>query len=117
MTMVAGARLADGVLIAADCRVTWEAPTGPLHTDDAQKLIKIGSSTMLGYAGDLTTVNYLLPHIYWTLRQPRRRDDAVTVRRSTVSARSPRAITPSLDRPSPLHGCGKRQGTGGSPPS
>jgi hypothetical protein len=81
MTMVAGARLVDGVLIAADCRITWETPKGFLHTDDAQKLIRVGDSTVLGYAGHLTTVNYLLPHIYATLRQPRRRGDAIAVRR------------------------------------
>ena len=82
MTMVAGARLADGVLIGADCRITWQYPNGTLlHTDDAQKLIKIGDSTVLGYAGHVDTVNFFLPHIYWTLRQPRRRRDGVSVRR------------------------------------
>src|SRR5262245_36316783 len=79
MTLVIGTLLDDGAMLAADCRVTWTGPSGPVYTDVAQKLIKFSSAPahLFGFAGDLPTVQLLLPHI--AAQFERRRTDAMSV--------------------------------------
>jgi hypothetical protein len=79
MTVVAGALLPDGAMIAADCRISWRSPKGALHTDTAIKLVKLGTATIVGYSGDVQTVQYLLPHLLQGL--DRRRTDPISIAR------------------------------------
>ena len=51
MSVVAGVSLLDGVLIGADCRITYD-DTVTTYRDELQKLIPIGSYTAVGLTGD-----------------------------------------------------------------
>lgn len=75
MTVVAGFLGADGVLLGADCRVTVKLPRGEFVSDCAQKIIKLGPSSAIGYSGDVSTVAELLANI-WPERGRRRLDPA-----------------------------------------
>jgi hypothetical protein len=59
VSVVAGVSLLDGVLIGADCRITYDG-TPPTYRDELQKLIPIGSHTAIGLTGDIRTAAELL---------------------------------------------------------
>lgn len=59
MSVVAGVSLLDGVLIGADCRITYDG-AGPTYRDELQKIIPIGSHTAIGLTGDIRTAAGLL---------------------------------------------------------
>jgi hypothetical protein len=60
MSVVAGCSMLDGVLLAADCRVTLERSGRPdIHIDNAQKLFSLTESTSLAYVGDVMAASHL----------------------------------------------------------
>jgi hypothetical protein len=75
--MLAGALLPDGAIIASDCRVSWVSDKGVVHTDYAQKIVRLGEASALAYSGDIETFHYLLPHIARRVRL--RRSDPVSL--------------------------------------
>ena len=81
MTLVAGVLLPDGVLLAADCRLTVEFPSRPRFVvDDVQKVAPLGESTAMGFSGDLRSVSYLFGQLFGPPGQGRRLD-GVSIRR------------------------------------
>jgi hypothetical protein len=58
MSVVAGCSLLDGVILGADCRVTFQ-PQGT-YRDTLQKLVFISNHTVLGFVGDVSTAAHLL---------------------------------------------------------
>ena len=82
MTLVVSSHTVDGVLMAADCRLTVQRPGGgpPFVADDAMKLISLGDRSCIGYSGDLQTVALLLGQLLSKERRPRRLDP-VSIRR------------------------------------
>ena len=81
MTVIAGALTADGVLLAADCRLSWRRGTVMAVADDAQKIIPLGSQTVLGFSGDVQTVAALMEQLFAPQQLERRRFDGVSVKR------------------------------------
>src|ERR1035437_927096 len=49
MSVVAGVSLLDGVLIGADCRMTFSQSGRKTYRDIVQKIIAIGPYTVLGF--------------------------------------------------------------------
>jgi len=49
MSVVAGVSLLDGVLIGADCRMTFSPPGRKTYRDTVQKIIAIGPHTVIGF--------------------------------------------------------------------
>src|SRR5260221_852433 len=78
MTMIAGCVLPDGVLMAADCRISWAGL--PFASDEAIKLVKLGDANVVGYAGDVRTMSWLLGHLLGP-QLSHRRTDPVSVSR------------------------------------
>ncbi len=78
MTIVAGYLPPDGALLGADCRVTMQGRGGPICTDVAQKIIKLGPASAIGYSGDILAVASLLANLWREL--PRRRSDPLSLR-------------------------------------
>lgn len=64
MTAVAGCLTPDAVFVGADCRVTWTKGGQEFITDDAAKLIRLGPSSVMGYAGDVQTIAWLLGELF-----------------------------------------------------
>jgi hypothetical protein len=60
MSVVAGISLLDGVLIGADCRITIESAGKTTYRDTVQKLIPIGTHTVIGFVGWVPTAAKLL---------------------------------------------------------
>jgi hypothetical protein len=61
MSVVAGCSLLDGVLLAADCRVTFEvSPKQFYYTDNAQKLFTCTPRLSIGFVGDVKIASDLL---------------------------------------------------------
>jgi len=60
MSVVAGVSLLDGVLIGADCRITYDKGGTRTHRDELQKLIPIGKHTVIGLTGHIATAAKLL---------------------------------------------------------
>jgi hypothetical protein len=60
MSVVAGVSLLDGVLIGADCRMTYESGCTKTHRDELQKIIPIGTHTVIGFVGWVPTAANLL---------------------------------------------------------
>lgn len=60
MSVVAGCSLLDGVILGADCRVTFKGRGGPTHRDTLQKLIFLTDHIAVGLTGDITTAAILL---------------------------------------------------------
>jgi hypothetical protein len=79
MTVIAGASLFKGVILLSDTRATLRAPgKRDIHRDDAQKLIQLTNSTVIGFCGDLRTASFLIASAIRQL-QSRRRKDAVSL--------------------------------------
>lgn len=75
MSVVAGCLLFDGVLLAADSRVTFPRSGSPdVHVDYAQKLFAIAPGTALGYVGNITAAALLLERLFAQISQRRRVD-------------------------------------------
>jgi hypothetical protein len=60
MSAVAGVSLLDGVLIGADCRMTFKHPGKTTYRDTVQKIIQIGPHTVIGFVGLVPTAAELL---------------------------------------------------------
>jgi hypothetical protein len=61
MSVVAGCTLFDGVLLAADCRITFPMASSRLYyTDNAQKLFPLTPTTAIGFVGNLNIASSLL---------------------------------------------------------
>jgi hypothetical protein len=60
MSVVAGVSLLDGVLIGADCRITYGEGDTRTYRDELQKLIPIGKHTVIGLTGNIATASKLL---------------------------------------------------------
>lgn len=61
MSVVAGCSLLDGVILGADCRVTYKDTRGGLtYRDTVQKLITITPQNAIGFVGDITTASDLI---------------------------------------------------------
>jgi hypothetical protein len=58
MSVVAACSLLDGLILGADCRVTF--PTQRTYRDTLQKLVFITDHTVLGFVGDVSTAVHLL---------------------------------------------------------
>lgn len=75
MSVVAGCLLFDGVLLAADSRVTFPRPSfSDVHVDYAQKLFAVAPGTALGYVGSITVASLLLRELFAQISQRRRVD-------------------------------------------
>jgi len=74
MSVVAGVSLIDGVLIGADCRITIENAGITTYRDTVQKLIPIGTNTVIGFVGWVPTAATLLQAM---LKARRSRRDAI----------------------------------------
>ena len=75
MTVVAGVSLLNGVIIAADCRLTVKSPgKADIHSDTLQKLIPLTSTSVLGFCGDVGTAALILREMRRQLRFRKRRD-------------------------------------------
>ena len=61
MSVVAGVSLFNGVLLAADARITFTGPTGLQYADVAQKLFVISPGTALGFvSNDIRVASLML---------------------------------------------------------
>lgn len=79
MSVVAGCSLFDGVLLAADCRVTIQRQQVPdVHLDCAQKIFPLTPNTVLGFVGDVGAASLLIREMWRQLRK-RKRQDAISL--------------------------------------
>lgn len=79
MSVVAGCSLFDGVLLAADCRVTIQRLGYPdVHLDCAQKIFPLTPNTVLGFVGSVEAASLLLREMWRQLRK-RQRQDAISL--------------------------------------
>ncbi len=61
MSVVAGCSLLDGVILGADCRVTYDHARGiRTYRDDLQKLFAITPQNAIGFVGDVATATDLI---------------------------------------------------------
>jgi hypothetical protein len=61
MSVVAGCLLLDGVLLAADARITYSNAGGlKVYVDNAQKILAFGPATALGFVGNVRTASALI---------------------------------------------------------
>lgn len=64
MSVVAGCSLFDGVLLAADCRVTvTRGRTREVYSDNVQKVFGVLPHTAVGFVGDCGAAAFILPHL------------------------------------------------------
>lgn len=64
MSVVAGCLLLDGVLIAADTRISYPKADGSqIHVDNAIKLLPYAPGTVIGYVGHVETAAALFTHL------------------------------------------------------
>lgn len=63
MTMVAGCRFQDGVVIIADSRVTWERSTTNIYSDSAQKILFLERWLTVAFAGNVDLANHIVREI------------------------------------------------------
>ena len=79
MSVVAGCSLFDGVLLAADCRVTVPRRGAPdVHLDCAQKIFPLTPNAAIGFVGNVRAASMLLQ---WTFRRlpTRQRQDPISL--------------------------------------
>jgi len=75
MSVVAGISMFDGLLLAADCRLTLRRPDQTdVYVDNAQKLFVLAPTTALGFAGDVRLASHLLQELFSQIRGRRYRD-------------------------------------------
>jgi hypothetical protein len=73
MSVIAGCSLLDGVILGADCRVTYsDGRGGTTHRDTIQKLIAITPHSAIGFAGDVATASDLVLSMLQTCHRLRR---------------------------------------------
>ncbi len=78
MSIVAGCSLLDGVLLAADCRVTIQRRGSPdVLVDNAQKLFPVAPGTAIGFVGDVRAASQLLCALFAKIAH--RRQDPVSL--------------------------------------
>jgi hypothetical protein len=76
MSLVAGCSLLNGVIMGADCRVTFRTGKSETHRDTVQKLLALNATTVIGFVGDVLVASRLLQSIL--TRGKDKRQDAVT---------------------------------------
>lgn len=87
MSVVAGCVLFDGVLLAADVRITYlNAGGGKVYVDNAQKIFAFGPATGLGYVGRVDTASALIQQVV------RARDRRTQLDPSSLKAWLPRFL-------------------------
>lgn len=75
MSVVAGCSLFDGVLMAADCRVTIRVQNKPdIHLDNVLKVIALLPHTAIGFVGDIDIASFLLQCLLMRLAKSPRKD-------------------------------------------
>lgn len=75
MSVVVCVGLADGVLLASDCRETWIYSDGSeRHCDDLQKVFWIAPGTAIGFVGDVPAAGELLYNLFKQLPKRKRQD-------------------------------------------
>jgi len=75
MSVVAGCSLFDGVLLAADSRVTIRRhDASDLHADNVQKLFPLCPGTAIGFVGHLDISSHLLRLLLTEIRKRTRKD-------------------------------------------
>lgn len=75
MSVVAGCSLLDGVLLAADCRVTFEvSPKQFWYTDNAQKLFTLTPRLSIGFVGNVKMASELLLSLSMCQKKSQRHD-------------------------------------------
>jgi hypothetical protein len=71
--------LTDGVLIAADTRISYSSSGGPeYHVDNAIKILPFAAGTAIGYVGDVAAASFLLQHMI-NGRDRRKRTDPINL--------------------------------------
>lgn len=75
MSVVAGCSLFDGVLLAADCRMTIERRgAADVYVDNVQKLFPVADGTALGFVGHMKCAGDLLQMLFSQLGARRHQD-------------------------------------------
>ena len=75
MSIVAGISLIDGVMLAADSRVTYQRRGMPdVHLDCAQKIYPISENSAVGFVGSIEVASVLLRTMFHHLSHRRRRE-------------------------------------------
>lgn len=75
MTVVAGISLFDGVMMAADCRITVKAKgRKDIHSDTLQKIIPITNRLAAGFCGDIETAARIFREMFRQLKYRKRRN-------------------------------------------
>lgn len=77
MSVIAGCSLFNGVMLAADCRVTIphkQAQPLPIYCDIAQKLFTLTNNCAIGFVGDLDVASHLLCKLFDRIKGIKRRD-------------------------------------------
>lgn len=78
MSVVAACSLINGIMMGADCRVTFRRPgREEVFADNCQKLFVIGNDTGIGFAGSLTASCQLLGALF--RQAPKHRIDPVSL--------------------------------------
>jgi hypothetical protein len=78
MSVVAACSLFDGILLGADCRVTFRPPNRPeVFVDNCQKIFAIGPNSALGFVGSLEAAARILGSLCDNL--DRRRSDGLSL--------------------------------------
>jgi hypothetical protein len=76
VSVVAGCSLFDGVLLAADCRVTIIRGETRVYSDTVQKVFDVRPHTSIGFVGDVGAAAFMLYHLL--IQANRRRESGPT---------------------------------------
>jgi Proteasome subunit len=75
MTVIAGVSLFNGVMLAADCRVSILRPgRRTVIRDEAQKVFALTPTTIIGFSGDVATASALMQELIHQIKRGRRSD-------------------------------------------
>ena len=75
MTVIAGVSLFNGVMLLSDCRVTVKSRGRPdVHCDVAQKIFPLTDTTVIGFAGDVSTASFILASALKQIKGRMRKD-------------------------------------------
>ncbi len=78
MSVIAACSLMDGIIMGADCRVTFREPgREDIYIDNCLKLFVVGGSTVIGFVGSLHTASQLLRTLFKQV--PNHRNDPVSL--------------------------------------
>jgi len=60
MTIVAACHFKDGTVVVADSRVTWQSTHNQQHQDSLQKIVSLGPTTFISYAGSVDAAEVII---------------------------------------------------------